>query len=65
MNIIFEHEYVDIKGRKIFVEIESTGLRYIARRYVNCNESNICYSSTESDARERIAEFYRMSPEAI
>lgn len=59
---VYEHEYVDVKGRTIAMEIECDGIRYIARRFVNCNETNVCVRSTEESAREEIKNFVKMSP---
>jgi hypothetical protein len=61
---VYEHEYTDVKGRTITMEIEYDGLRYIARRFVNCNEANICIRSTEESAHEEIKNFEKMSPPA-
>jgi hypothetical protein len=60
--ISFEREYVDAKGRTIVIEIEHDGLRYISRRFVNCNETNISYSSTSAQADATIKNFLIMSP---
>ena len=61
---VYEHEYVDAKGRTINMEITCDGLRYVARRFVNCNEANVCVRSTEESAHEDIKNFVKMSPPA-